>query len=293
VVRDEISFEQNNLRADVEVVRRYGEEHPEVWVELRFENEPTVRIVALFAGGDLEAHEGALRRLVSHPDQLEVRASPWPAVHLEQIRAAVQEMATSSEPGLFSGWGTGGGKVMVRLRADGERVAAQLRERFGEAVDLTVGFLHYPDCGIRGSGGPLGAHSAQPRTMELPEVIHVAVDEDLRVRSGANLQATIRLTNDGDEEVVVHTNGRLTAMVLDPKTNETVGGYAGAQTMPLVLFRAPRGGSVDIPLLLGTASMTPRLGYSVPAGRWAIEITLDLGTKGAFRTPRFPLAVVP
>ena len=92
--------------------------------------------------------------------------------------------------------------------------------------------------------------------------------------------------------MVAHTNGRLTARVLDPKTNETVGGYSGAQTMPLVRFRSPGGGSVEIPLLIGTASTIPRLGYAVPAGRWAIEITLGLGSKGYFRTPVIPLAIV-
>ena len=106
-VRDEISLEHSKLRADVEVVRKYGDAHPEAWVELRFENEPTVRIVALFAGDALEIHEGALRRLVSHPNQLEVQPSPWPRVRLDEIQAEVHEMATSSEPGLFSGWGTG------------------------------------------------------------------------------------------------------------------------------------------------------------------------------------------
>jgi hypothetical protein len=68
-MRDERSLAQAKLRADVEGVRRYGEAHPEAWVELRYENEPTVRIVALFSGESLEVHELALRRLVSHPGQ--------------------------------------------------------------------------------------------------------------------------------------------------------------------------------------------------------------------------------
>jgi hypothetical protein len=291
-VRDEISLEHSKLRADVEVVRKYGDAHPEAWVDLRFENEPTVRIVALFAGDALEIHEGALRRLVSHPNQLEVQPSPWPRVRLDEIQAEVHEMATSSEPGLFSGWSTGGGRVNVRLRADGEPVAVKLLGRYGDAVDLTVGFLHFPECAFSHSQGPLIADQGRPKPRSLPDELHVEVDENLEMRSGANLQSTIRLTNEGDEEVVAHTNGRLTARVLDPKTNETVGGYSGAQTMPLVRFRSPGGGSVEIPLLIGTASTIPRLGYAVPAGRWAIEITLGLGSKGCFRTPVIPLAIV-
>jgi len=74
---DVVSLEQDELRADVAVVRTYGEAHPEAWVELRYENGPTVRIVALFSGDSLDVHERAQRGLVSYPDQLEVRPSPW------------------------------------------------------------------------------------------------------------------------------------------------------------------------------------------------------------------------
>jgi hypothetical protein len=291
-VRDEISLEQSKLHADVEVVRRYGEAHPEAWVEVLFENEPTVRIVALFAGDDLSIHERALRLLVAHPDRLVARLSPWPRARLEEIRLEIREMATSSDPGLFSGWGTGRGRVNVKLRADGADIAAQLSERYGDAVDLTVGFLHFPDCVYLDSPGLLMADRPQPVFMPLPDELHLAVDEILEVRAGGNLHTTIRLLNEGKQDVVVRTNGGITAAVVDPKTNETVGGYAGAQSMPLVRFRAPAGGSVEIPLLIGTASTLPGRGYAVPPGQWAIEIILGLGAHGAFRAPLIPLAVV-
>src|ERR1700729_371234 len=54
VPRDlELEHEHGKLRGDLEVVRRYGDAHPDAWVGLRFENDPPVRIVALFAGGEL------------------------------------------------------------------------------------------------------------------------------------------------------------------------------------------------------------------------------------------------
>jgi hypothetical protein len=66
----------------------------------------------------------------------------------------------------------------------------------------------------------------------LPDSLHVVVDEELEVRSGANLHSKIRLINNGDGEVVVNTNGQLTARAADPLTSEIVGEYSGAQTMP-------------------------------------------------------------
>jgi hypothetical protein len=221
-----------------------------------------------------------------------VSEHPWPRVRLEEIRAEVYEMATSSEPGLFSGSDTGGGRVNVRLRADGEHFAALLQERYGDAVDLTVGFLHFPECAVPRALAPLFAKQARPRPLPLPDELQVVVNEVLEVKSGATLRSTIRLSNDGDIEVVAQTNGYLTAPVVDPKTNETVGGYSGAQTTSLVGFRAPAGGSVEIPLLVGTASTAPRLGYAVPPGRWAIAITLGLGVQGVFQAPLFPLDIV-
>jgi hypothetical protein len=43
------------------------------------------------------------------------------------------------------------------------------------------------------------------------------------------------------------------------------GGFSGFQTLPLVVFRVAPGQTGRVPLLIGTASFTPRLGYAVPA----------------------------
>ena len=286
-----MDFEQAKLRSDIEVIRRYGAHHPEAWVHLRYENDPAVRIVVLIAGDDLDAHERALRGLVAYPEQLEVRPSPWPRVRLEEMRAEIQEWWGSADPGTFGSLGFSKGRVHVALRADGEPVAQQLLARYGDAVDLTVGFLHFPDCAFPEGRRPALSDDNRPIPL-LPDELHVSVDKDLEVKSGRNLESTLRLWNQGDHEVVTHNNGRVTARVIDPETMETVGGFSGAQTLPLVPFCAAAGESVEIPLLVGTASILPRLGYAVPPGRWAIQATLGLADTGIFRTPALPIAVI-
>jgi hypothetical protein len=84
----------------------------------------------------------------------------------------------------------------------------------------------------------------------------------------------------------------VTAVVVEPGTSEVVGGFAGAQHLPLVRFQVEPGESTPIPMLVGTASIAPRLGYAVPPGRWAIEVRLNLGDRGWFRTPLVPLTVI-
>ena len=43
------------------------------------------------------------------------------------------------------------------------------------------------------------------------------------------------------------------------------------------MFEVASGARERIPLLIGTASSTPRLGYTIPAGTWGIQATLTLG----------------
>jgi hypothetical protein len=285
--------EQVELRRDIEAVRRYGESHPEVWVGLHLAwDPPPAHVVATFSD-DLEGHETALRALVAFPDRLQVRRTPYPAFRLEEIRAEAHEMAKPTEAGHISGSGVGHGKVRLSLWASQEVLAAELHERYGDAVDLTVGYLHYPDCTLLKFDG-------SPRTLSFPErppllppdVGDVSVPEELRVTSGHQARSELSLRNCGPEELVLETNGSVTATVVDGNTNERVGSFEGAQTMPLVRYSAKPGTTVQVPLLIGTACLLPRLGFAVPPGEWAIEVVLGFADRGRFITPHLPLMVV-
>ena len=284
----QLSFEQGKLRNDVATVRAYGEAHPDTWVALRFENEPSVRIVALFVGDDLRPHEEALRQLVEHPDQLELRSSPYPLAHLEAIRDEIHALATSLESGTFKMWGVGQGMVNVQLRASEEPLAAELHDRYGGAVDLTVGSFRYP------AMTPLYPRVetwGKQAPLLSADVADVSVPKGLTIGSGEDLMSVLLTHNNTDQELVIKTNGQVTARVVDPQTGDYVGGFTGAQHMPLIPFRIPPGESVDIPLLIGTASSVPELGYAIPPGQWSIEVTLGISDQGAFRTPLLPITV--
>jgi hypothetical protein len=287
------SREQAELRPDLEVVRRYGESHPEVWVGLHLAwDPPPVHVVATFSD-DLEGHEVALRQLVALPDRLEIRWMPYPAYRLEEIRADAHEMAKTTEAGHISGSGIRDGKVRLSLWASQEDLAARLHERYDDAVDLTVGYLHYPECNLLSSDGSPVELSLPQRPPLLPsDMGDVSVPEDLRVKSGHRMRSELSVRNHGSDEIVIETNGSVTATVVDGETNERIGSFEGAHTMPLVRYSAAPGTTVKVPLLVGTACLIPRLGYAVPPGEWAIEVVLGLADRGRFITPHLPLMVI-
>jgi hypothetical protein len=109
------------------------------------------------------------------------------------------------------------------------------------------------------------------------------------------LQHGLLLRNLTNHDLQIATNGKVTSVVVDPHTGEVVGGFAGFQTLPLIVFRVAPEHTERIPLLVGTASITPRLGYAVPAGDWGIQATLQLGPDPRDaprrRTPVLPLTI--
>ena len=74
---DDVMSIQSMLDDDLEIIRRYGDEHPGTWAGLWFENEPAVCIVATFTG-DLAQHEAALRSRLRYPTRLVVRQNRGP-----------------------------------------------------------------------------------------------------------------------------------------------------------------------------------------------------------------------
>ena len=169
--------------------------------------------------------------------------------------------------------------------------AAELHRQFGDDIELTVGALPYP---------PGAQPRPRPTTTPLPDLldsreITVELDGPAVVRSGHTLRHALLVRNLSGRDLQIATNGQVTAVVVDPQTGEVVGGFSGAQALPLVIFRVAAGATEPIPLLIGTASYTPRLGYVVPAGEWGIQATLTLGPhprdSPSRRTPILPLTI--
>jgi hypothetical protein len=202
------------------------------------------------------------------------------------------------QPGVLTGYPTpwvDEGRVppfQITLAPWATATAADLHQRFGDDVELTVGALPYPP--DRPPRRPPITES--PADLLSPHQATVELDDPAVVRSGHTLRHALLLRNrSGDDLKIAATNGQLTTAVVDPATGAVVGGFAGAQALPLIIFRVAPGQTQPIPLLTGTASFTPRLGYTVPPGSWGIQATLTLGpdprSTSHWRTPVLPLTI--
>jgi hypothetical protein len=183
--------------------------------------------------------------------------------------------------------------IQIHLTPWAADAAGELHRQFGDDVELTVGWLPYPP------GRPVrtrrrSAPSELPDLLD-PDKVTVALDEPAVVRSGHTLSHQLMVHNLARSELQLATSGTVTAVVVDPQTGETVGGFSGAQILPLKIIRVIPGDSMRIPLLIGTASSRPQLGYAVPPGEWGIQVTLKLGPdprdSPRRRTPILPLTI--
>jgi hypothetical protein len=160
----------------------------------------------------------------------------------------------------------------IRLQAWATDAAESLHRRFGDGVELVVGFLRYPQCQPRRQH--TGAREDIPDMQ--PTLMTVELDAPILVKSGRTVRGALRVHNLSADTIVILTNGHVTAEVVDPHTGAVVGGFAGAQTLPGIRFRVAPGETVVVPVLVGTASASPDLGYAVPAGVWAIQLVFEL-----------------
>ncbi len=205
------------------------------------------------------------------------------------------------EPGALTGYPdpsrSEGGQppFAIRLAPWAEAVACELSRGFGDQVDLTVGALPYPP--DRPPHGPAQRRRRPRKPADVldPREAEAELDGPAVVRSGQTLRHGLLVRNRTDGELQIATNGHVTAWIVDPQTGEEVGGFSGWQTLPLVTFRIGPGGTERIPLLIGTASFTVRLGYAVPPGNWGLQATLDVaqdpGERVSRRIPVLPLTI--
>jgi hypothetical protein len=211
---------------------------------------------------------------------------------LVRIRGEVTELVK----GRFTQMGPRGDILVVCLRADQAELARLLHDRYDGLVGLTLGRLPYPDPYAEGTVSRMKRfRPTHAKPAPLPAHIEVALVEEIEVVSGGQVQSQLRVWNRGVADVAINTPGyQLTALVVDPATGEIVGEVENIFPAVLGVFEVPAGEVRDIPLLIGTASLKPDLGWAVPPGRWAIQVAVQIAgdRHEAGRSPLLPIDIV-
>ena len=178
----------------------------------------------------------------------------------------------------------------VRLASWATATAAELHQRFGDDVELTVGALPYPP----GRQPRFRPGAGLPPDLLDPQQVTAVLDGPAVVRSGHTLWHGLLVGNLTGQRLIVL--GHPTAVVVDPHTGQVVGGFAGARTLDAPVSRVAAGATERIPVRIGTDSFTPELGYILPPGSWGLQAPLtlapDLGAETYRRlTPILPLTI--
>jgi hypothetical protein len=177
----------------------------------------------------------------------------------------------------------------IRLAPWAVATAQELHRQFGDNAELTVGALPYPP----GRRPPCPRGGGQPADLLDPHEMRAELDGPAVIASGHTLVHGLLLRNLTKVQIAV--KGQTTAAVVDLQTGEVVGGFTGALSAGLVMIRIGPRQTERVPLLIGTASFTPRLGYAVPPGKWGIQATLSFGRdprdSPRRRTPVMPLTI--
>ena len=265
---------QSALLGDIELVTRYGEEHPGTWAGVWFDNEPTVRIVAAFTG-DVAQHDAALRPRLRHPGRLVIQTRPHSLSDLRQVRheieRTIRQQAAETGRHIFTSIGERKAVIHVALRADQENLAGELAARYGSAVELQVGYFAFP--------GRRRSHPRPPAGPAPEELAFEGLEMSVEVDQGV-----LEVGDDGHGRLVLRNNGPerigplgcgqpLVGCLLDA-SHEAVGGFSGAIAGTGLTVDLAPGRSASIRVIFGTASTREELGYALPPGRYWLKVQM-------------------
>jgi hypothetical protein len=177
----------------------------------------------------------------------------------------------------------------IGLAAWATTVAEDLDHRFGDNVILTVGALRYPQRTRLVQADP---DPRPPRRQIALNLARVVLDGPLSIQSGYRARHGLLVTNLASRPLKADTSGSLIAQVVDPSTGAVVGGYSGPVHAMLKVYTVDPKSAERIPLLVGTDSFIPELGYAIPPGQWAIQATLDPALGQAAATPVLPFTII-
>ena len=170
--------------------------------------------------------------------------------------------------------------IRIQLAAWATGIAATLNAKYGSLLELQVGAMTFParQLWLSADLPQLRGAPAEPAGLEVEPL------SPLSVRAGRSTHEDVLVTNRTVHELVLLTNGALTSAVTD-SSGSIVGLYVGPLNARRVGFAIESHQSRPVPVLIGTASMAPDLGYAVPPGQWRLVVALHTDSGNMVSTP--------
>jgi len=171
---------------------------------------------------------------------------------------------------------TGGGDtvVLVHLRADQQALAAELRDRYGDLVNVFVGNFPYP----MPSGTPIAIPNectwSAPNGDDVVGGLRATPRVTGSIRSGQDGNGRVSITNTSSASVRFSGGTPYAAVLLKPGTDEVVGIYDSAIAGVGTDATLKPGGSFTVDMRIGTASCDPAMGYAVAPGTYDLVVVL-------------------
>ncbi len=266
----------DEIHRDVVAIREFGSEHPGALIDLKLSHEPTTHLVVLLKAGTPSDSISALKHRLAHGDLLEVELTSVTPEQLETVRDEVLDLIRERGELPIRQYGVQWGHVHICLRSDQLQLADQLLQRYGNLVRLEVGRKPYPPA-------PVIARAERPQRPEplWPEITIPGLEVTLlldqsTIASGSDGRAHVRFENEGDEPLEIETDSPLTARLLDPVSNDTIGFFGGAIAGVGKTLRLQPGDVETIPVIFGTTSPPDVEGYSAPPGDYLIECVIPV-----------------
>lgn len=239
----------------------YGAQHPDEFGSygLVWHASDDASVFVSFTGR-LDLHRTELEATVEYPDELIVCQVSVAGEVARQLEAQL----VGELQGRFLSIGRGGAGVRVTLPADQVALAGELRERYGDAVELTIGALAYP------IEDATSVCPEPPTGRQLPglSVEIVAPSGPISAPGMQTADLVVTLSNTG-ESPIRFESGAATGTILDAEGQVVNADVMGTAGVGIPVDLAP-GATTELPLSVSTVSCDPALGYALPPGDYAL-----------------------
>jgi hypothetical protein len=239
--------EKATLTHDLSILQSYANLYPESFTGLRIDGS---RIRMAFAD-DLDRHRNAISATLHNPDALTFEEAPLSRRALQSIRAEVVGAWRNDHRQPLMGDGLGYSTVLVHLRPPFEGLAQELHRRYGDSLEITVGFKRFPP----------GGSSDAANYVKTPQEILVSRHIELKVGliddvvcAGDDLRGQVWLTNKRPQSINIETGAIASGGIRRPHCDQISGWFSGALSAAGVNLRLAPEECGPIALVVGTAS---------------------------------------